>query len=130
MYIQYTILNILCYTVGPSCLSIFSGGHCARHVDLSSLIKGWQSSALEAWSLNHWATKEDPIHSFISYGNIIKNVLLVSGAQQSDSAIYRHVSILFQVLSLFRLLQNTEQSSPRYTIGPCLSILYITICIC
>ena len=35
------------------------------------------------------------------------NVMLVSG----DSVIHVHVSILFQVLFPFRLLQNIEQSS-------------------
>ena len=36
-----------------------------------------------------------------------KNVVLVSGVQQSNSVIHIHVSILFP----FRLLQNIEQSS-------------------
>ena len=42
---------------------------------------------------------------------MIKNVVLVSGVQQSDSVTYIHVCILFQTLFPFRLLQNTEQSS-------------------
>ena len=41
---------------------------------------------------------------------LVHNVL-VSGIQQSDSVIYIHVSILFQVLFPLRLLQNIEQSS-------------------
>ena len=49
------------------------------------------------------------------------NVVLVSGVQQSDSVIHIHVSILFQVIFPFRLLQNTEQSSLCYTVGPCWS---------
>ena len=40
---------------------------------------------------------------------LINNIVLVSGIQQSDSVI--HVSILFQILFPFRLLQNIEQSS-------------------
>ena len=57
--------------------------------------------------------------------------MLVSGVQQSDSVIHIHVSIVFQILFLFRLLQNTEQSSLCYTVGPCLlSILNIVVCTC
>ena len=41
---------------------------------------------------------------------MINNVVLVSGVQQSDSVIHIHVSILFQILFPFRLLQNIEQS--------------------
>ena len=55
--------------------------------------------------------------------------MLVSGVQKSDSVIHIHVSILFQIIFLFRLLQNTEQSSLCYTVGPCrLSILKIAVC--
>ena len=43
------------------------------------------------------------------------NNVLVSGAQQSDSVI--HVSILFQILSLSRLLQRIEPSSLCYAAG-------------
>ena len=50
---------------------------------------------------------------------LINNVVLVSGVQQSDSVIHIHVSILFQILFPFRLLHNTEQSSLCYTVGPC-----------
>ena len=60
---------------------------------------------------------------------MINNVVLVSGVQQSDSVI--HVSILFQILFPFRLLQNTEQISLCYTVGPCWSsILNIAVCAC
>ena len=53
---------------------------------------------------------------------LINNVRIVAGVQQSDSVIY--ISILFQILFPFRLLQNIEQSSQCYTVGPCcLSIL-------
>ena len=57
--------------------------------------------------------------------------MLVSGVEQSDSVIHMHVSVLFQILFPFRLLQNTEQSSLCYTVGPCLlSILNIAVCTC
>ena len=62
---------------------------------------------------------------------MINNVVLVSGVQQSDSVIHIHVSILFQILFPFRLLQNIEQSSLCYTVGPCLvSILNIAVYTC
>ena len=55
--------------------------------------------------------------------------MLVSGVQQSDSVIHIYVSI-FQILFPFRLLQNIEQSTLCYTVGPCwLSILNIVVCI-
>ena len=51
--------------------------------------------------------------------------------QQSDSVAYIYVSILFPILILFRLLQDIEQSSSCYTVGPCwLSILNIAECTC
>ena len=59
---------------------------------------------------------------------MINNVVLVSVVQQSDSVIHIHVCILFQILFPFGLLQNIEQSSLCYTIGPCwLSILNIAV---
>ena len=62
---------------------------------------------------------------------MINNVVLVSGIQQSDSVIHIHVSILFRIISPFRLLQSIEQSSLCYTVGPCwLSILNITLRTC
>ena len=62
---------------------------------------------------------------------LINNVVSVSGVQQSNSVIHIHISILLQILFPFRLLQNTEQSSPYYTVGPFwLSILNIAVCTC
>ena len=59
---------------------------------------------------------------------MINDVVLVSGVQQSDSVIHIHVSILSQILFPVRLLQNIEQSSLCYTVGPCwLSILNIAL---
>ena len=42
---------------------------------------------------------------------LVNNVVLASGIQESDLVIHTHVSILFQILFPFRLLQNIEQSS-------------------
>ena len=36
------------------------------------------------------------------------NVVFVSGVRQSDSVIHIHISIVFQILFPFRLLQNIE----------------------
>ena len=60
---------------------------------------------------------------------MINNVVLVSGVQQSDSLIHIHISILSQILFPFRLLQNIEQHSLCYTVGPCWSsILNTAVC--
>ena len=67
--------------------------------------------------------------------------MLVSGVQQSDTVIctqlsidtvtYTHVSILFQILFSFGVLQGIEQNSLCYIVDPCwLSILNIVVCIC
>ena len=60
---------------------------------------------------------------------LIYNVVFVSGVQHSDSVIHIHIYILFQILFPYRLSQNIEYSSLRYTVGPCLSILCIVVCI-
>ena len=44
-------------------------------------------------------------------------VVIVSGVQQSDSEIY--MSKYIYILAHYGLLQNTEQSSLYYTVGPC-----------
>ena len=49
---------------------------------------------------------------------LFNNVVLVSGIQQSDSAIYIHASTLFQIIFPFRLLQNIEQHFCAI-LGPC-----------
>ena len=44
---------------------------------------------------------------------------------------FSYISIIFQIISQFRLLQNFEQSSLCYTVGTCwLSILYTAVCTC
>ena len=45
---------------------------------------------------------------FYMGAELIYNAVLVSGVQQSDSTIPVHMSILFQILFPYRLLQNTE----------------------
>ena len=56
---------------------------------------------------------------------MINNVVLVLGVQQSDSVIHIHVSILFQIIFPFRLLQNIEQHSLCYTVGPYIMVTFI-----
>ena len=56
---------------------------------------------------------------------MINDVVIVSRTQQSGSVIYIHISFLFQILSPFRLLHNTEQSSLCYTVGPCYPLRFI-----
>ena len=48
--------------------------------------------------------------------SVTYNAVSVSDAQQSDSAIHTHVSILFQVPFPYRLLQGIEQCSLCYTV--------------
>ena len=84
----------------------------------------------------HYLSFPDQIHIcnlkiFLFYTGVelINKVVLVSIVQQSDSVIRIHVSILFQILFPFRFLQNIEQSSLCYTVGPYwLSILNIAVC--
>ena len=47
--------------------------------------------------------------------------MFVSDVQHSDSVFitHTHTRILFQILFPYRLLQNIEYSSLRYTVGPC-----------
>ena len=60
---------------------------------------------------------------------LIYNVL-VSAIQQTESIMHIRASF-FQILFPFRLLENIEQDSLCYTVGPCwLSILNIVVCIC
>ena len=56
---------------------------------------------------------------------LIDNVVLVSGVQQSDSDISKEY--IFSVIGYHKMLNIM----PWYTIGPCcLSALYIVVCIC
>lgn len=58
-----------------------------------------------------------------------KDVLLVTGVQQSKSVISIQVYILIQIVFPLGLLQNIELSSLCYTLGPCwLPVLYMIMC--
>ena len=58
----------------------------------------------------------------------MNKTVLISSIQQSDSVIHIHVSIPFQIVFQFRLLQNIGQSSLCYTVDPCwLSIFNIAV---
>ena len=62
---------------------------------------------------------------------LIYNVVLVSGVEQSEQVIPTYVSTLSQTLFPYRSLQSTEYSSLCYTVCPYQSsILYIVVCIC
>ena len=51
--------------------------------------------------------------------------MLVSDVQQSDSVIHMYISIVFQILFHYRLLQAIEYSSMCYTAGLFLKIYFI-----
>lgn len=57
---------------------------------------------------------------------LIYMIVLVSTGQQNDLVIY-----LYSFINIFHygLLHDTEYCSLFYTIGPCLSVLYIIVCI-
>ena len=56
---------------------------------------------------------------------MVNSVALISGVEQSDSVTCTHLSILFQILYLFSLLQSIEDSSLFYLVVSCwLSILF------
>ena len=57
--------------------------------------------------------------SFYTGVQLTDNVMTVSGAQQSNSAIHTHVTILPQTSLLSRSPHNTEQSSLCYAVGLC-----------
>ena len=77
-----------------------------------------------AWVKDPFKLQNKPMDLFFLL-ELIYSVVLVSAVQKSDSVIRIHVSILFQILFPFRLLQSIEQSFLCYTVGPCwLSILF------
>ena len=55
----------------------------------------------------------------LRYSQVTHKIVIVSGKQRKDSAIYTHVSILPQNPLPPRLPLNIEQSSLCYTVGPC-----------
>ena len=61
----------------------------------------------------------------------IYNVMLVSSVQQGDSDIYIHIyTYILHILFYYSLLLDIEYSSLCYTVGPCLSVLYVVVCMC
>ena len=54
---------------------------------------------------------------FILYWSTVS--VLVSGVQQIDSVIHIHLPFFVRFCSLYRLLQNIEQSSLCYTVDAC-----------
>ena len=51
--------------------------------------------------------------------------------EQSDSVINIYIIYIYiYILSHYGLSQDIEYSSLCYTVGPCLSILYVIVCIC
>ena len=61
-------------------------------------------------------------------------MLLITAVEQNDSVTHTHthihVYILFYILFHYALSQDTEYSLLCYTVGPCLFILYVPVCIC
>ena len=49
----------------------------------------------------------------------MNNVVIVLGAQQSESAIHKHVYIFPQNSVPFKVAHNIKQSSLCFTVGPC-----------
>ena len=43
--------------------------------------------------------------------------------------IYIYIYLLFQIIFHYKLLQDIEYSSLHYIAGPCLSILFVVVCI-
>ena len=62
------------------------------------------------------------------------NAGLISAVQQNGLVMYTHthiyIYILFYILFHYGLLQDIEYNSLCSTVGPCLSILCIVVCIC
>ena len=65
------------------------------------------------------------------YVQLIYNIMLMSTVQQGDSFIYIYIhTLLFNIFVHYGLSEDIEQSSLCYTVGSCLSILYLIVCIC
>ena len=60
---------------------------------------------------------------------LIHNAVIISAAQQSDSAMHTHTSIPLQTPFSYRPSQNTRQSSPCHTAAPLRPVIpYTTVC--
>ena len=63
--------------------------------------------------------------------DLLEIVALLSGIQLGDSVTYIHISILFQILNPYRLLQNIIYCWVEFPVlysGFLLIILYIVVC--
>ena len=91
------------------------------HVGSSQTRARTRVPCISRQTLNHCATREARLFfffkSFIGV-QLIYNVVLVLGVQQSESVIHIHISTLFQILFPHRPLQSIEQSFLCYTVGP------------
>ena len=104
----------------------------AQTLELAALMKlAFPVTKAQKWSTK-WRYQPIFLNNFISHrSKWVDHVVLISHVQQSDSVSHIHASILFQILFPLKLLQNTEQSSLCYTIGPpWLSVLNIAVCTC
>ena len=65
--------------------------------------------------------------------HIVDLVVPISAVQQSDSVTHTHtyiyIHIIFKYSFLYDLSKDTEYDSLCYTLGPCLSILNVMVCI-
>ena len=94
-----------------------------------------------------WSGQSSTLHTstlFFIFKTIIKiwliyNVVLISGKQKSDSALYIHTHThthtyiyIFQISFIYSLLQDIEYKSLCYTVGLCClyisNVFYIYIC--
>ena len=90
-----------------------------------TVLKRTKSRVMQQHSLS-WVLYLKKFFLFYTGAQLINNVVLESGIQQSDSVIHTRASILFQIIFPFSLLQNIEQHSLCYTVGPCwLTVLNI-----
>ena len=93
---------------------------------LSSLLFLWGVVSHSKLGLAVWVI---PIFFFFFWS--IVGLQCFRCTSQWFSYTYIYISILFQILFHYRLLQDIEYSSLCHTVGPCwLSILYIVVCIC
>ena len=90
-----------------------------------TVLKRTKSRVMQQHSLS-WVLYLKKLFLFYTGAQLINNVVLESGVQQSDSVIHTRASILFQIIFPFSLFQNIEQHSLCYTVGPCwLTVLNI-----
>ena len=70
--------------------------------------KAWDKHWVSTASGKQEVIEETDLFLFYIAAQLTNNATLISGGQQSDSKMHIHVSIPFQILLPFRLLQNIE----------------------